>query len=306
MQLKYILETERLSLREFEIEDANFIIELLNTPNWLEFIGDIGVKTTKDARNYMKNGPLASYKKNGFGLWLVQLKASHIPIGMCGLVNRDTLEHVDIGFALLPEYEGLGYGFEIANATMNYAKHSLNIESVIAVTDSENTSSIKLLQKIGLNFEKTLKLSEDDSVLVFAPTDNNKDRKEINNLAKTFFDLFTNANGKVPDVKMVLDLFIPSGRIINNTNEYPEIYSLEEFIIPREQLLNGGILTDFIEYEISSKTEIYKNIANRFSLYEKSGRRNGIHFESKGMKSMQFIKVNNLWKIVSIVWNDEK
>ena len=306
MNKREILETNRLSLREFDLNDSEFIINLVNSPNWLEFIGDKNVKTTEDAINYLENGPIKSYKENGFGLWLVQLKDSNIPIGMCGLVNRETLKNIDIGFAMLPDYSGLGYGFEIANATMNYAKNSLGLDKIIAITDSNNIASINLLNKIGLYFEKTLKLSENDSVLVFSPPNSKKDRNEINKLTTTFFNLFTNTNGKVPDVKRIRDLFISNGMIISNTNGSPEIYNLEKFIVPREKMLTNGTLTDFCEGEISYKTEIFGNVAHRFSLYEKSGKLNGVDFESKGVKTIQFIKINEEWKMSSVAWSDEK
>ncbi|TRX59451.1 GNAT family N-acetyltransferase [Fulvivirga sp. M361] len=186
MAPKTILETERLSLREFEISDADFILKLVNTPDWLKFIGDKGVKSVDSAENYLKNGPIKSYKEHGYGLWLVQLKDPGTPIGMCGLVNRATLENIDIGFAMLPEYSGLGYGFEMANATLTYAKNSLGIHKVVAITDPNNIASIKLLNKIGLHFEKTLNLSENDSVLLFSPLSNTKDRKDIDKLTTVF------------------------------------------------------------------------------------------------------------------------
>ena len=164
-----ILETERLILQEFSIDDAEFILTLLNTPGWLEYIGDKNVRTIEDAVNYLNNVPIKSYKENGFGLWLTILKHSSTPIGMCGLIKRESLNDIDIGFALLPEYSKMGYAYEIAHATIHYAKHVLGINKVFAITDSKNISSIKLLNKLGLQFEKTLKLSESDTVLLFSP-----------------------------------------------------------------------------------------------------------------------------------------
>ncbi|MDY8138544.1 GNAT family N-acetyltransferase [Aquimarina sp. 2201CG5-10] len=302
---KKILETERLLLQEFTINDVDFVFELVNSPKWIEFIGDKGIRTQEDAINYIKNNLIKSYEINGYGLWLVLLKQTNTPIGMCGLVNRDTLEDIDIGFAMLPEYIGAGYGFEIANATMNYAKHHLNLNKIVAITDVNNTASIKLVNKIGLQFEKTVKLSEDDSVLLFSPPSNKKDKEEIDLLSTSFFDLFTNANGAAPNLKNIKDLFISNGMIIKNTEGNPEIYNLEEFITPREKILNDGTLIDFKESEISHTTEIFQNIAHRFSLYKKSGKLNGVDFESKGVKTIQFIKVDNTWKITSVAWSDE-
>ena len=164
-----ILETERLVLQEFSVDDAKFILTLLNTPGWLEYIGDKNVRSVEDAVNYLENVPIKSYRENGFGLWLTLLKNNSTPIGMCGLIKRESLDDIDIGFALLPEYSKLGYGYEIANATLNYANEVLRIDKVVAITDSNNIPSIKLLNKLGLQFEKTLKLSENDTVLLFSP-----------------------------------------------------------------------------------------------------------------------------------------
>ena len=171
MESKTILETERLCLRELDLNDAEFIIKLLNTPNWLAYIGDKNVRTTEEAKRYLKDGPLKSYKKNGYGLWMVLLKDSEIPIGMCGLVNRETLEDIDIGFAFLPEYTQMGYGFEIADATMKYAKHSLKLNIIVGITNAKNIASIKLLEKIGLRFEKNIESSEGKDVLLFSPSE---------------------------------------------------------------------------------------------------------------------------------------
>ena len=154
MPSKTILATERLTLREFSTTDAGFILILLNTPSWLKFIGDKNVHSIEDAKYYLIDGPLKSYRDNGFGLWLVLLKDSSKPIGMCGLLKRDYLENADIGFALLPDYEGLGYGFEMAKATILHSRTVLQLKSVVAITDVNNTSSITLLNKLGLHYEK--------------------------------------------------------------------------------------------------------------------------------------------------------
>ena len=149
-----ILETERLSLREFNTTDATFIIQLLNSKGWLKFIGDRHIKTLEQAENYLTNGPMKSYSVNGFGLSMVELKNTHTPIGMCGLIKRDNLPDIDIGFAFLEEFMGNGYAFEIAQATINFAKENLQKETILAITIPTNVRSINLLKKIGMKFEK--------------------------------------------------------------------------------------------------------------------------------------------------------
>jgi RimJ/RimL family protein N-acetyltransferase len=155
IRMNFILETERVRLRAFTHGDANFIIELLNSPGWIQYIGDRNVRTEEQAVAYLENGPLKSYIQNGFGLSLVEKKDDQKPIGMCGLIKRDNLENPDIGFALLPVYEGHGYAFEIASATLLYAKKVLNIPTVSAITLPGNTRSIRLIEKLGLVFDKT-------------------------------------------------------------------------------------------------------------------------------------------------------
>lgn len=166
---KYILETERLSLREFTINDTAFIIELVNTPGWIEFIGDRNIKTIEQAKEYLQNGPIKSYELNGFGLSLVEIKTSKAAIGMCGIIKRDNLVNPDIGFAFLPEFTGKGFAFEMANATMNYAKDILKLPTIFAITIPSNERSIKLLKKIGLKFSRTFTFPDDvEELMLFS------------------------------------------------------------------------------------------------------------------------------------------
>jgi len=157
-----VLETERLLLRYLSSEDAEFILELLNEPSFIRNIGDRGVRTIEDANSYIVNGSVASYAKNGFGLYLVKLKETNESIGMCGLIRRDTLEDVDIGYAFLPKFWSKGYAVESAQAVKEYAKNVIGLDRIVAITDPENEGSIRVLEKIGLKFEKMVKLSEDD------------------------------------------------------------------------------------------------------------------------------------------------
>lgn len=156
------IQTDRLILRQFTLSDAAFILELVNEPSFIQNIGDRGVRTLSDAERYLENGPISSYARNGFGLLAVTLNETGQPIGMCGLIKRDTLEDVDIGYAFLPRFWSKGYALESAQAVMNHAKEVLGLKRVVAIVDPDNAGSIRLLEKLGMTFEKMVKLSEDD------------------------------------------------------------------------------------------------------------------------------------------------
>jgi len=150
-----------LVLRRLTTDDAEFILELLNEPSFLQYIGDKGVRTIDDARKYLLTGPMDSYDRHGFGLYLTALKESGVPIGMCGLLKRETLDDVDIGFAFLPKHWLKGYAFESASAVMDYSRDTLGLERIVAVTAPDNTGSIRVLEKLGMRFEKMVRLAED-------------------------------------------------------------------------------------------------------------------------------------------------
>ena len=157
-----ILETERLVLNQFTLNDAEFILELVNDPAFLRFIGDKGVRNVADAREYLSNGPIASYERHGFGLYAMQLKPSGSAIGMCGLLRRESLDAPDIGFALLPDYRRQGYTFEAAAAVLAHGKEAHGLGRIVAITTPDNGGSIGLLEKLGLEFEGMVELNEND------------------------------------------------------------------------------------------------------------------------------------------------
>lgn len=154
-----VLETDRLILRTLSLEDAPFILQLVNEPSWLRFIGDRGVRNLEDARGYIQKGPLEMYRRFGFGLYLVELKADGGPIGLCGLIKRDTLKDVDIGFAFLPRFWGQGYAYEAAASVLAHGQNTLGLRRIVAITSQDNHSSIKPLEKLGLRFEQLLQLT---------------------------------------------------------------------------------------------------------------------------------------------------
>ena len=163
-----VTETERLILRRLELEDAPFIHALVNDPDWLRYIGDKGVRTLDDARDYLRKGPIDMYERLGFGLFRVERREDGAVIGICGLIKRDTLDDVDIGFAFLPAFRAQGYAREAAQATLEYARNALKLPRVVAIVSPANAASAKLLEKIGLAFERRLKLSAADEVSLFA------------------------------------------------------------------------------------------------------------------------------------------
>ncbi|HVC36838.1 MAG TPA: GNAT family N-acetyltransferase [Gammaproteobacteria bacterium] len=163
-----ILETPRLVLRRLVLEDAPFIRELVNDPAWLQFIGDKHVHSLEDARNYIRKGPLDMYARLGFGLYLVALKTG-IRIGMCGLIKRDALQDVDLGFAILARFRGRGYAQESAAAVLAYGKNTLGLKRIVAIASPDNHRSIKVLENIGFGYEQTLRLSGDaQETMLFA------------------------------------------------------------------------------------------------------------------------------------------
>lgn len=146
-----ILETERLIVEEATLSDAPFFLELLNSPNWLEFIGDRNVKLLEDATKYVQESLIDKYKKNGFGFYKMSLKANNEPIGAIGFLKREYLEFLDLGYAVLPNYEGKGYISEAAKAVVEYGHNKLQLQEIVAFTTEDNLASKKVLLKIGLH-----------------------------------------------------------------------------------------------------------------------------------------------------------
>lgn len=148
-----VFETDRLVLRELTTDDAAFAFELVNDADWIRYIGDRGVRTLDDARAYLEKGPIAMVRREGFGLWMVERRVDRAPLGMCGLLRRDWLPDVDIGFAFLPSHRRHGYAFEAADATLRHARDVLKLHRVVALTSLDNAPSQRLLEKLGLKLE---------------------------------------------------------------------------------------------------------------------------------------------------------
>lgn len=160
--------TPRLRLEQFGEQDAAFILRLVNEPAWLQYIGDKGVRTLDDALTYLRNGPMAMYQRHGHGLYRIDHAGSGAAIGMCGLIKRDNLDDVDIGYALLPEYAGQGYAEEAARATLQLAREQFGLGRVLAIVSPDNERSIHLLRKLGLRYEKDIEIRPGDITAVYA------------------------------------------------------------------------------------------------------------------------------------------
>jgi ribosomal-protein-alanine N-acetyltransferase len=156
------LTTRRLVLRRLEFGDAPFLVRLLNEPSFLENIGDRGVRSVEDAHRYLREGPLAMYQKHGFGLWHASRRADGEPIGMCGLLKRDVLPDPDLGYAYLPEHWGQGYAFEAADATLRHAVGKFGLKRVVGVVSEGNAGSIRVLEKLGMRFERMFSMNPDE------------------------------------------------------------------------------------------------------------------------------------------------
>jgi [ribosomal protein S5]-alanine N-acetyltransferase len=151
--------TPRLVLRELNADDALFILELLNEPDFLRFIGDKGVKNLADAREYIKKGPVDSYVRNGFGLYAACLRDGS-PLGICGLVKRDGLSDPDLGFAFLERYRGQGYALESAQAVLERGRREFKLSRILAITSPDNERSVAVLKRAGFEFERIIRLGE--------------------------------------------------------------------------------------------------------------------------------------------------
>ncbi len=156
-----MLETERLLLSRLSALDAGFILELLNEPAFLRYIGDRGVRDEADALRYLAAGPAASYARFGFGLYRVGLKPGGDPIGICGLLKRDALPDPDIGFALLERHRSRGYAHEAAAGVLAHARSTFGLQRILAITSPDNGVSIGLLAKLGFRFERMTRTAPD-------------------------------------------------------------------------------------------------------------------------------------------------
>ena len=160
-----IVATDRLLMRRLDLADDAFVMALVNDPDWLRYIGDRNVHSSADARRYLVAGPLTMYARDGLGLYAVELRDTGEPIGICGLIRREGLADVDVGFAFLPQHRGHGYAYESADAVLAYARDTLGLERVVAIASPDNERSLRLLARLGFVDEGIVRLPGDGEAL---------------------------------------------------------------------------------------------------------------------------------------------
>jgi len=166
----FILNTERLTIRKYELSDASFFLRLINAPKWKQFIGDRGLNTLEKTEDYIKERYISGYEENGFGAYICERRSDKVIVGTCGIYKRPNLDHPDIGFALLPEFEGQGYAYEAASAVMKFGRETYDINKYHGITLPINTASIKLLRKLGLKEQRSFTMEGDEEELLLFST----------------------------------------------------------------------------------------------------------------------------------------
>jgi RimJ/RimL family protein N-acetyltransferase len=307
------LETDRLTLRWFAKRDAAFILELVNDPSWIANIGDRGIRTVDAARAWIAEKLVSSYWQKGHGLWAIERRDDGEPLGMCGLLERDSLPDVDVGYALAPRFRGNGYAREAASACLHYGRDVLGKRRILAIVSPSNAASIRVLESVGMVPDGIRVLpgeARETAVFVWgageAPCARDP-KGEIDALVGRFFAAFSNRLGLAP-VASIPSMFMPEAVVTVMRPEAPsgvDVYGVRDFVLPRAALLHDGRLTDFEEEETASRTEIVGRLAHRSSRYRKAGTLDGVRFEGAGNKQLQLVETARGWKIAALAWEDQ-
>ena len=306
-----ILETARLRLRWFTGTDgdADFLRSLLNDPGWLANIGQRNVRTRRQALAWIAMRHTATYGRLGFGFWGVERKSDGRLTGMCGLIKRDTLLEVDVGYALMPEFRGHGYACEAAAACVRYAHDVLGLPEVWGITDPDNAGSATVLRRIGLEDAGVTRLvGEERETRIFksARVDPGDDAAQIAALTRRFLAALTHRDGTIPTLPALPHWFMPDATVrVADALGTVIATDLHGFIAPRAELLARGRLVDFEEHETESRTEIRGAIAQRWLRCARRGTLDGVAFEGGGTKALQFVRTARDWKIASLLWTDD-
>jgi RimJ/RimL family protein N-acetyltransferase len=303
-----VIATDRLILRWFTADDASFILTLVNDPSWIANIGDRGVRTLDDARAFISDRLAPSYWTKGHGLWAIERRSDGVLVGMCGLIDRDSLPAIDVGYALAPPFWGQGYAREATAATLGYARDVLAKTRILAIVQPENARSIRVLESLGMARVGSHRPDGEARDLalfsVGAEADGGAAEAAIEALVARFYAAF--ANRHTPSqIASVPALFLPAAvvTVVDGAGR-AETMSVRAFVTPRATLLCDGRLTDFEEHEVAAQTQVTGALAHRASRYEKAGSLDGVPFQGGGDKHFQLVQTARGWKIAALAWQD--
>lgn len=240
----------------------------------------------------------------------MERRADSAQLGMCGLVKRDTLPDIDLGYALLPRFRGAGYVREAAAACLEYAADVLGLARILAITRAQNERSTRVLQSLGMVLERSAQLAGDEhESIVYAWRSAARSTRadaesEIDALVHRFYDAFGNASGRTHRLAALPYYFVPGARLLEVAGDHIESHDLQGFIAPRAALLDNGRLVGFTESEDDHRTDVQGRLAQRWSRYRKAGRLDGQPFESRGTKLMQFVRTARGFRISAMAWED--
>lgn len=296
--LPALIETERLFIEPISFKDTEFVLELVNTQGWLEYIGDRKIHSLSDAQAYIQkiiDNPDVRY-------WTVRNKQEPGKAGIITFIKRNYLAFHDIGFAFLPAFFGRGYAYEASMTLLLRLIETEQHSYINAVTLPKNIPSIALLGKMGLQLKQEIEVEKETLQVHEAPVD----KLLISSITHSFYSAFTNKYQGKPKMHLLSEHCIPRVLIIKIREGSADVMDLPSFMEPRINILTNGTLQDFEEKEIFEETKIVNGIAQRYSLYEKTGIINGLPFKTRGHKLFQFLRTRGLWKISSVTWEDEE
>jgi len=307
-----ILRSERLRLRWFTPADADFILGLLNERAWQQNINDPGVRTREQAIDWIQTRHLDKYWALGHGFWAVERIADGELVGLCGLFKRDSLPAVDVGYGFPERHWGQGYAVEAAAACMRYGREVLGLRRIMAITSPDNAASIAVLRKIGLDHIEDRDLPDDGGPASFFEWRSDEpeldDDAQIDDCVRRFFALFNNRDGCVHGIAAAPYFMLP-GSIVTRSQLPPlddrvDVMNLRDFVVPRAELLEGGRLREFHEWETRAETQRHGRIAQRWLRYRKQGTLDGLPYAGEGAKTIQLCKVDGRWRIAALSWED--
>ncbi len=304
----FVLTTERLRLRWFAPGDEAHVLAQLQEDSWKRNISDPGVHDLEGASHWMHSKLIELYWRSGLGLWLVERRSDAVPVGMCGLLQREYLPVPDIGYAFLPQFWGQGYAREAAQACVAYAREALGEPRLMATTATFNDASGRLLESLGLRYVETTQfegvegLSKVyDSGLAAAPL---SEEQQIEDLLRRFFRVFNNQNGRLPTLAALPYLMLPQALICRGDDSGLQQMTLQQFALPRYELLMGGRLQQFDESITEQRIDRQGRIAQAWLRYRKAGVLDGQAFEAYGQKTVQLVQTGRRWQIAAVAWED--